>query len=236
MKIVHGNIFTSKVQTLVNTVNCVGVMGAGIALEFRLRYPEMYFRYQELCEKRTLDIGTLWLFKASDRWVLNFPTKRNWKQPSRTEYLHSGLRKFLLTHKEKGIESVAFPVLGSDKGGIGQAESLRLMESYLKQVEISVEVYTYDPQSGDDLFQDTKAWVLNQTEQDVIEQTGIRRRELNALLGGFKNPKIRQLNQLAKIPGIGIKTLERVFHLAQDRSNNPKGALGGSVRQGNLFK
>ena len=79
IKIISGNIFTSKCQTIVNTINCVGVMGAGIALECRLRYPEMYKKYVELCENREISIGILWLYKSEDRWILNFPTKKHWK-------------------------------------------------------------------------------------------------------------------------------------------------------------
>ena len=75
LRVIDGNIFTSKCQTIVNTVNCVGVMGAGIALECRLRWPDMHTVYQDLCRQRQITIGKLWLYKSTDRWILNFPTK-----------------------------------------------------------------------------------------------------------------------------------------------------------------
>lgn len=74
-KIITGNIFTTNCQTIVNTINCVGVMGAGIALECRLRYPDMHEKYIKLCMDNHIDIGLLWIYKSSDKWVLNFPTK-----------------------------------------------------------------------------------------------------------------------------------------------------------------
>lgn len=83
IKIIKGNIFTSNCQTLVNAVNCVGVMGAGIALECRLRYFEMYNRYVALCEENKIEIGLLWIYKSPVKWILNFPTKKHWKYPSK---------------------------------------------------------------------------------------------------------------------------------------------------------
>ncbi len=77
IKIINGNIFTSKCQTIVNTVNCVGVMGAGMALECRLRYPEMHEKYILLCKDKLIDIGLLWIYKSPEKWILNFPTKMN---------------------------------------------------------------------------------------------------------------------------------------------------------------
>ena len=131
INIIKGNIFTSQCKALVNTVNCVGVMGAGIAFEYRLRYPIMYEKYIQLCENKQISIGKLWLYKSEDKWVLNFPTKNHWKYPSKKKYLHSGLKKFVETYESKGIEAIAFPLLGADKGGIPQNESLEIMESYL---------------------------------------------------------------------------------------------------------
>ena len=119
IKTYKGNLFSSSCQTIVNTVNCVGIMGAGIALEYRLRYPKMYKKYVEYCKTGLIKIGSLWLYKHSDeKWVLNFPTKTHWKYPSKTEYLLMGLDKFIDSYEQKGITSVAFPILGSEKGGL----------------------------------------------------------------------------------------------------------------------
>ena len=162
VKVITGNLFTSSCQTIVNTVNCVGVMGAGIALECRLRFPEMHENYISLCNEEKIDIGLLWIYKSPKRWILNFPTKKNWKYPSKKEYLHTGLKKFCDTYKEKGIESIAFPLLGADKGGIPQEDSLSIMRSYLDNIDIEVEIYRYDPKAKDDLYDKTKKFILLQ--------------------------------------------------------------------------
>ena len=153
-RVIEGNIFTSDCQTLVNTVNCVGVMGAGIALECRLRYPQMYERYVAICEQEQLDIGKLWLYRTDTRWVLNFPTKKHWRYPSQEDYLRQGLEKLVATYAQKGIRSIAMPLLGADRGGIDSEVSLGLMQEYLAtgHEDLSVEVYRYDPTARDDLF------------------------------------------------------------------------------------
>jgi len=100
VKIISGNIFSSKCETIVNTVNCVGVMGAGIAFEFKLRYPEMYAAYVDLCNKNQINIGALWLYRDKSQSILNFPTKTDWRLPSRIEYIQAGLEEFVSSYKE----------------------------------------------------------------------------------------------------------------------------------------
>lgn len=139
--VIRGDIFTTQKQTIVNAINCVGVMGAGIAREFKLRYPVMYEKYVELCRNRLIDIGVLWLYRDADKWILNFPTKYHWKYGSKIEYLEKGLQKFLDTYKEKGITSVAFPLLGAGCGGIDANLSLTIMKKYLGKCDIDVEIY-----------------------------------------------------------------------------------------------
>ena len=113
---VKGTIFASPAQVLVNTVNTEGVMGKGLALRFKQIYPEMFARYQELCENGQIKIGKLWLFKTDHKWILNFPTKNSWRQPSRIEYLAAGLKKFSEEFIDLKIHSVAFPALGCGNG------------------------------------------------------------------------------------------------------------------------
>lgn len=139
--IVSGNIFDSNAQTLVNTVNCMGVMGKGLALQFKKRYPDMFVAYKKLCENQLLDIGKLWLYKTERRWVLNFPTKYDWRLPSKERYLEQGLEKFLQSYKQRGIESIAFPLLGANNGGITPEVSLQIMSHYLQYCEIPVTIY-----------------------------------------------------------------------------------------------
>lgn len=206
-----GNIFSSGCQTIVNTVNCVGIMGAGIALECRLRYPPMFAQYAQLCADAKLDIGQLWLYKAPARWVLNFPTKKHWRYPSRVEYLHLGLQKFMDTYQARGITSVAFPLLGAQNGGLRADESLALMLHYLGQCSIPVEIYEYDPASADDLFDDFKAAFLQLPDAAIAQQSGLRLDAVRRIRDALQDPQLCQLGQLAQVPGIGDKTLEKSF-------------------------
>ena len=146
VKVVQGDLFKSSAQTLVNTVNCVGAMGKGIALEFKKRYPAMYERYKELCNQGHIKIGSLWLYKADDgKWILNFPTKDDWRNPSDIDYIVQGLDKFIATYKQKGITSIAFPMLGCNNGGLDKATVLMMMKMHLETCEdLDVEIY-YNP-------------------------------------------------------------------------------------------
>lgn len=137
------NIFDSQCQTIVNTINCVGVMGKGIALEMKKRYPEMFDKYKDYCDKGLIDVGKLWLYKHSDeKWILNFPTKKHWKNKSEYEYIESGMIKFLETYKERGIKTIAFPMLGCSNGGLDKNIVIQIMAKYLIQcTDLIVEIY-----------------------------------------------------------------------------------------------
>jgi O-acetyl-ADP-ribose deacetylase (regulator of RNase III) len=140
---VEESLFNSPAQVLVNTVNTVGVMGKGIAKEFKRRYPEMAAQYKELCERGLFEIGKLWLYRASSPWVLNFPTKRHWRERSRIEYIHSGLRKFVDTYRSRGVTSISFPMLGCGNGQLDWDEVRPVMEYYLKNLSIPVYIHIF---------------------------------------------------------------------------------------------
>ncbi|WP_125982571.1 macro domain-containing protein [Loigolactobacillus iwatensis] len=142
---VKTNLFESPAQVLVNTVNTVGVMGKGIALKFKKMYPDMFKEYQRFCETGALSVGKLWLYKSNNKWVLNFPTKKNWRQKSRIEYIEAGLQKFVQTYEEKKIKSISFPQLGVGNGGLDWDSQVKpLMEKYLKKLPIDVYIHLYN--------------------------------------------------------------------------------------------
>lgn len=141
---VDGDLFTSPAKVLVNTVNTVGVMGKGIAYDFKRIYPEMFKLYQDFCENGTLEIGKLWLYKTPHKWILNFPTKTHWRGKSKVEYIEAGLKDFVDIYVSKGIESVSFPMLGCGNGGLDWDSQVRpLMENYLKSLPIDVRIHLY---------------------------------------------------------------------------------------------
>lgn len=139
------DLFTSPARTLVNTVNTVGVMGKGIAKDFKTIYPEMFARYQELCERKQFDIGQLWLYRTPNKWVLNFPTKEHWRYPSHPDYIEAGLRKFVATYHMHGITSISFPQLGCGNGELDWESQVRpLMEQYLVPLPMDVYIHLFD--------------------------------------------------------------------------------------------
>ncbi len=141
------DLFTSPARVLVNTVNTVGVMGKGIARDFKQVYPEMFEEYQELCEKGAFNIGNLWLYKTSNKWVLNFPTKKHWRQPSKPEYIEEGLKKFVDTYHVYGITSISFPLLGCGNGELDWETQVRpLMEEYLQSIPVIVYIHLMNHQ------------------------------------------------------------------------------------------
>ncbi|WP_461243399.1 macro domain-containing protein [Secundilactobacillus muriivasis] len=141
---VKTNLFDSSAQVIVNTVNTVGVMGKGIALQFKKLYPEMFKEYQHYCETGELTVGKLWLYKSSNKWILNFPTKKNWRNKSKVEYIEAGLKKFVDSYQERNIESISFPQLGTGNGGLDWEQVVKpLMEKYLRHLPIPVYVHLY---------------------------------------------------------------------------------------------
>ena len=141
IRYIEGDIFKSPAQVLVNTVNTVGVMGKGIALEFKKRYPDMFQAYRNVCDKKNLKIGSLMLYYEPDHWILLFPTKEHWRNPSRIEYIEKGLLKFRTTYAEKGITSVAFPRLGCGNGELHWSDVRPIMEKYLRDLPIDIFIY-----------------------------------------------------------------------------------------------
>lgn len=216
IQVFKGNIFNSKAQTIVNTVNCVGVMGKGIALVFKLRYPMMFDEYVQLCKKHLIVPGKLWIYKGEPDapWVLNFPTKFHWKYPSKIEYIEKGLVKFVDTYEEKGITSIAFPLLGTHNGGLDKESVLSLMERYLNKCNIPIEIYEYDPNAPDDLFELFKSKWNAIPKIQLKEITGIRaQKQIDTIDVAVNSGVINSMISLIEYPGIGLVTMQRCFKL-----------------------
>ena len=210
---IKGNIFNSKFQTIVNTVNCVGVMGKGIALVHKLRYPSMHDEYKEHCKNKLIKIGSLWLYTKQKNapWILSFPTKIHWKYPSKIEWIEKGLQKFVETYKKKGITSIAFPLLGTHNGGLDTNEVKKLMNDYLRECDIDIEIYDYDPNAKDDLFASFKEKWLSMDEKTIKADTGIQPQYSRNITEIIHSGEINSMISLANYNGIGEKTLEKAF-------------------------
>jgi hypothetical protein len=123
-------------------------MGKGIAREFKDREPAMYARYRQICDARELQPGKLWLWRGADNWVLNFPTKVHWRQPSRLEWIEQGLQKFLASYEDLKIREISFPRLGCGNGNLDWADVQPLMERYLRRIPISVFIHDFEKDIG----------------------------------------------------------------------------------------
>lgn len=138
-----GDLFQSKAQTLTNAVNTVGVMGKGIALEFKKRFPKMYEDYRGRCERGEVALGKPYLFKEtmSGQWILNFPTKEDWRNRSGMSAIQDGLA-YLRDHiHEWGITSLAVPSLGCGQGGLEWTVVGPAIYNGLAQLDIPVDLY-----------------------------------------------------------------------------------------------
>jgi O-acetyl-ADP-ribose deacetylase (regulator of RNase III) len=140
----QGSIFESNMQTLTNTVNTTGVMGKGIAKEFKSKFPAMFLDYKNKCKLNLVVVGEpyLWIPRLDNqKWVLNFPTKKHWSGNSKAEWIEQGLNRLVKNYKDWGILSLAIPALGSGLGNLKWQAIQPLMESYLGCMDIPIEIY-----------------------------------------------------------------------------------------------
>ena len=141
-KALIGDLFASRAQTLVNTVNCVGIMGKGVALEFKKAFPAMFEDYAERCERQQVRLGEPYLFRdVSGAMIVNFPTKDHWRSASRLADIERGLEYFVAHAGEWDIRSVAFPPLGCGNGGLEWSEVGPLIYSKLRHADFDAEVF-----------------------------------------------------------------------------------------------
>lgn len=154
IKYIEGNIFESPAQVIVNTVNTVGVMGKGLAKNFKVYYPEMFHEYQKKCKSKEFEMGKLFLYKTKNKWILNFPTKIHWRNPSKLEYIELGLQKFTEIYSDYGITSIAFPKLGCGNGGLDWNVVKVVMEKYLRPLPIDIYIYLADYNTEKKEFED----------------------------------------------------------------------------------
>ncbi len=147
IEIVHGDLFKAPTEALVNAVNTVGVMGKGIALQFRQVYPQMFVAYEVACKAGGVRIGQMQVFDrgaASEhaRWIINFPTKRHWREPSRLADVGTGLVDLVATVQRLGIRSIAIPPLGCGLGGLDWKEVRpRIEVAFAALSDVRVQLY-----------------------------------------------------------------------------------------------
>ncbi|AEG15150.1 Appr-1-p processing domain protein [Desulfofundulus kuznetsovii DSM 6115] len=148
IRYVRGDILQAEAEALVNTVNCVGVMGRGIALQFKNAFPENFKAYVAACRRGEVQPGRMFVFDTGrltwPRYIINFPTKRHWRNKSRIEDIEAGLTALVKELRERNIRSVAIPPLGSGLGGLDWKEVRPLVERALATLP-NVDVQVFEP-------------------------------------------------------------------------------------------
>jgi len=146
----QGNLLDADVDALVNTVNTVGVMGKGIALMFKEAFPENYKVYSAACKDKKVNVGHMFITERSDmlgpRWIVNFPTKKHWRQPTKMEWVVDGLKELVRFIQENQVKSVAIPPLGSGNGRLEWRDVRSQIETALADLQ-DVDILVYEPTS-----------------------------------------------------------------------------------------
>ena len=213
------NIFDTPAKAYVNTVNTQGVMGKGIAKVFKSRYPGMFREYQDLCEKGEIGIGRLWFYTIDGKVIVNFPTKEQWRKPSRPEYIEEGLKDFCDRYTHYGISSIAFPPLGCGNGGLDFENQVKpIMERYLENLPIPVLIYPHKrsaerPEHLD--MEPMTKWL--KTEPTSLPFSEVWADILHSVLGE---------------PGIDIEGIKHRIDIIENEKNEDKGIR---IRNGEVF-
>lgn len=151
IKVTHGDILRADAEALVNTVNCVGVMGRGIALQFKKAFPDNFHAYKKACDLGEVRPGRMLVFHRNrllnPRLIINFPTKCHWKGKSRMEDIRAGLEDLVQILKKLQVKSVAIPPLGSGLGGLDWREVKPAIEQALAELP-GTEVFLYEPEGA----------------------------------------------------------------------------------------
>jgi len=144
----RGNLFQEDLEALVNAVNCVGVMGKGLALQFKKAFPDNFKAYATACRRDEVQPGRMFVFATDQmtnpRYIINFPTKRHWREKSQLSDVEAGLQSLAAEIQRLGIRSIAVPPLGCGLGGLSWTDVRGLIERSLTPLE-DVQVVAFEP-------------------------------------------------------------------------------------------
>jgi O-acetyl-ADP-ribose deacetylase (regulator of RNase III) len=183
IRFTRGNLLKAPSEALVNTVNEVGVMGKGIALMFRDAFPSNASEYMKAAKEKKVKVGQMFVTEnpefSGPRWIINFPTKKHWRHPSKIGWIREGLDDLVRVIKEMGIRSIAIPPLGAGAGGLEWSDVRSAIESAMAVVP-DVEVLVYEPTAA---YQSSpkESGVENLTPARALVAESIRRYEVLGL-------------------------------------------------------
>jgi O-acetyl-ADP-ribose deacetylase (regulator of RNase III) len=182
----HGDILLEDAEAIINTVNCEGVMGRGIALQFKNSYPENFKAYAKACKNNEVQPGRMFVFETGQltnpHYIINFPTKRHWRGNSRMEDIEAGLKALVATIQQYNIGSIAIPPLGSGLGGLNRSSVKRRIEAALQPLS-NVRVIIFEPKGApDEVAKNSKVPAMTPGRAALVE---LINRYLNGLLDPF---------------------------------------------------
>jgi len=187
-----GDIFKEDAEAIVNTVNCVGVMGRGIALQFKKTYPENYKVYATACKQKQVQPGKMFVFETGEmlnpKFIINFPTKRHWRGKSRVEDIESGLKDLHTVIKKNNIRSIAIPPLGSGLGGLNWLQVKNLIKESLTSLK-DVNVVVFEPMGAPT----AKEMVRNKAVPNMTPGRAALVGLINQYLNGLLDPSVTLL-------------------------------------------
>lgn len=231
-----GDMFAEPVEAIVNTVNCVGVMGKGVALEFKQRWPENFKVYKSACDNNRLNPGTLLIYENArlfgydcPRFLVNFPTKKHWRSPSKLSYIEDGLDALISEIARLQIKSIAIPPLGCGNGGLDWNDVKRAISGKLSALE-GVEIVVFSPKESNDdpEFATTTTFAMNATRATLLKALS----ELEVHFdGAFDRISLQKIVYFLQALGVDFR-LEFKRHLYGPYSEVLKKAFGALERHG----
>ncbi|MBE7706211.1 MAG: Appr-1-p processing protein [Cyanobacteria bacterium SIG30] len=208
IKYFEGTVFNTNADAIVNTVNCDGFMGAGLALEFALRYPKMFEDYKLKCLSSEIKTGFVSYFNNEDVTIINFPTKDSFKFPSHIKWVEKGLQNFVETYKIHNFKSVAFPKLGCSNGGLDWDVVKNVMEKYLS--DLSIDIYIcLDIKDYAEGIEKTMLDNFNGSSDD--ELLNVLKLNKNQIMSLNEKKPYKRFWQISKTANIGSSTYKKIF-------------------------
>jgi len=183
-----GDILAADAEALVNTVNCVGIMGRGVALQFKRMFPQNFKVYEARCKRNKMQPGEVFVFETSEalrpRYIINFPTKRHWRGKSRIEDIESGLASLAQEIRARNIQSIAIPPLGSGLGGLNWADVRARMQAALQGLD-DVQITVFEPGGGPADARANRSTTVPEMTAGRAALVGLLERYLRGLLDPF---------------------------------------------------
>lgn len=214
----EGLIFNDTCENLVNTVNCDGFMGKGIALEFKLRFPEMFKKYKHDCSFDLVQIGRINIFKERGRTIFNFPTKDSYKHPSKIEYLEKGLIHLKQLIISQNLGCICIPMIGTQNGGLDKQVVFELIKKYLDDLDSDVRIYDFDPNA----YEDQLLMFKRKLESQDPLIYDLKANQSESIFKALNVSSTRKLSDLLRIKGVGETVITKIYTGLYDDSVKKK--------------